>query len=315
MHRVHDAVDALIAENEISNGDTGIDADGVASAASVAVARLRPTNPAATNSYLELPFTTISDYLSVLRTVSMAIAPAGARASIFLAAAASDFSIPPANLADHKIQSERTLLVDEGFELSLSPVPKALVLLRGRWCPEAFIVSFKLETDAALLLPKAAAAVARARVDAVVANVLETRYDELWVVGATALNRFPSPAFLSCCAALHLDPLDAAANVTSATPMQLSSLMRSDSVHANVDDRAAASISVTRIAIAVEKRGRDAVAAESTRAVPHNTSSLATALPWPSSRREQLESLLACTLIAGHSRHIHRRELATGDVL
>lgn len=39
--------------------------------------------------------------------------------------------------------------------LQLDLVPKMLVPLVSDWVPKAFVVSFKLETDADLLLPKA----------------------------------------------------------------------------------------------------------------------------------------------------------------
>ena len=37
-------------------------------------------------------------------------------------------------------------------------VPKTVQLVVDVWCPSAYVVTFKLETDAAMLLPKARAA-------------------------------------------------------------------------------------------------------------------------------------------------------------
>ena len=78
----------------------------------------------------------------------------------YLAAAVSDFYVPWAELPEHKIQS-REAPDDEDREaaskvvLRLRRVPKMLSLVRSRWCPRAFVVGFKLETDPALLYRKA----------------------------------------------------------------------------------------------------------------------------------------------------------------
>jgi len=40
------------------------------------------------------------------------------------------------------------------LELSLQRVPKMVGMLTRTWCPEAYVISFKLETDEALLVPK-----------------------------------------------------------------------------------------------------------------------------------------------------------------
>jgi phosphopantothenate-cysteine ligase len=57
------------------------------------------------NMLLTLPFTTITDYLFVLRAVSQALRPLGRNALLYLAAAVSDFFVPPARMVEHKIQS------------------------------------------------------------------------------------------------------------------------------------------------------------------------------------------------------------------
>ena len=46
-----------------------------------------------------------------------------------------------------------------------------------RRCPNAFTVSFKLETDEKLLIPKALGAIKKYGIHCVVANLLQTRYD------------------------------------------------------------------------------------------------------------------------------------------
>ena len=143
---------------------------------------------------LEVPFETVGDYLTTLRAATTAVAPAGPHAVVLLAAAVSDFYLPPADVAQHKIQS-RDLGVGHvsqavvagaapppGLDLHLAPVPKALSLVKGAWAPAAFVVSFKLETDPGLIAPKAVGAARAYGVDVVVANVLERRYDEVRIL-------------------------------------------------------------------------------------------------------------------------------------
>lgn len=77
---------------------------------------------------------------------------------LYLAAAVSDFFVPPSELMEHKIQSGQH---SDGLHLHLKPVPKCLALLRERWAPHAFTVSFKLETDPDMLLKKATGALGR----------------------------------------------------------------------------------------------------------------------------------------------------------
>ena len=82
-------------------------------------------------------------------------------------------------MAKEKIQSRS----HDGLELRLKNTPKMLGLIRDKWgASNAMIVSFKLETNENILLAKAAGAIQKYDVDAVVANVLETRYEEVHVV-------------------------------------------------------------------------------------------------------------------------------------
>jgi len=136
------------------------------------------------DSYLGIDFTTVRDYLALLRVACQALKGRDARGSpeppepspkspprrrdalVILAAAVSDFVVT--DPADHKIQSST-----ESLELKLDPVPKMLASLKNEWCPPStVVVSFKLETDAALVEPKALAALESYGVDAVVANLL-----------------------------------------------------------------------------------------------------------------------------------------------
>eukprot|EP00850_Spirogloea_muscicola_P024435 SM000819S22597 [mRNA] locus=s819:22:1351:+ [translate_table: standard] len=118
--------------------------------------------------------------LQLLRLVAEALQPLGRAAAFYLAAAVSDFYLPWAAMAEHKIQSERGPL-----ELSLARVPKMLGLLRRAWAPDAFCISFKLETDESILLSKAARSRVHYGMHAVVANELTSRRERVVLVTAS----------------------------------------------------------------------------------------------------------------------------------
>lgn len=61
-------------------------------------------------------------------------------------------------------------------------VPKMLSPLVKDWAPQAFVISFKLETDPTILLDRARRALDTYRHQAVVANVLDTRRGYVVVV-------------------------------------------------------------------------------------------------------------------------------------
>ncbi|KAJ2590754.1 Phosphopantothenate--cysteine ligase cab2 [Coemansia sp. RSA 1797] len=126
---------------------------------------------------LQITFTTLSDYLFLLREVSMILAPTGPRSMFYLAAAVSDFFIPSHHMAEHKIQSGTGDLT-----LRMNQVPKFLRPLVKNWAPLCFIVSFKLETDSQLLAPKAKYALEKYGHQIVVANLLHTRKWQVWLV-------------------------------------------------------------------------------------------------------------------------------------
>ena len=66
--------------------------------------------------------------------------------------------------------------------MKLEPVPKVIRPLVCNWCPFAFIISFKLETDPELLLPKARAALQKYHHHVVVANLLVERRTKVILV-------------------------------------------------------------------------------------------------------------------------------------
>ena len=99
---------------------------------------------------LMISFNSLSDYLWLLRAAAQEMHILGPSSLIYLAAAVSDFYIPRTQMPNHKIQSSNGPL-----SLSLQLVPKMLGPLVSLWAPNAFIVSFKLETNGNILETKA----------------------------------------------------------------------------------------------------------------------------------------------------------------
>ncbi|KAK9528843.1 hypothetical protein VZT92_012981 [Zoarces viviparus] len=126
---------------------------------------------------LPIEFSTLSEYLHLLKAAAQALSTIGSKAMFYLAAAVSDFYIPASEMPEHKIQSSNGPL-----QLSLNMVPKILSPLVKDWAPQAFVISFKLETDATILLDKARRALDTYRHQAVVANVLDSRRGYVVVV-------------------------------------------------------------------------------------------------------------------------------------
>ncbi|KAI9903574.1 hypothetical protein N3K66_000103 [Trichothecium roseum] len=162
---------------------------------------------------LTVPFVTIGDYLHELRAISRLMAPLGPEGLLYLAAAVSDFFVPPERMAEHKIQSTDAAAAttnaqqgqqqqqqeqkkkegeeeEETFDnfdatprvprskrlvIDLDPVPKFLKSLVDGWAPRGMIVSYKLETDPAILVHKARGSLARFQHHLVIGNLLATR--------------------------------------------------------------------------------------------------------------------------------------------
>ncbi|RPA97152.1 DFP-domain-containing protein [Choiromyces venosus 120613-1] len=148
---------------------------------------------------LLLPFTTVTSYLFTLRAIACEMRCLGNEALFYLAAAVSDFFVPPDRMAEHKIQSgevpdittSTTAVGSAGggkkLVIDLDPVPKFLKRLVEQWAPEAMIVSFKLETDPALLLKKCNQSLERYAHHLVIGNILATRkYEVLFVEEGSA---------------------------------------------------------------------------------------------------------------------------------
>ncbi|XP_072949754.1 phosphopantothenate--cysteine ligase [Epargyreus clarus] len=124
----------------------------------------------AAGTLLHVSFTTVSDYFWLLRAACECLAHIGARALLYLSAAVSDFYIPKDRVPTHKMQSGSGAPV-----IQLHLVPKMLAPLVNLWVPSAYVVSFKLETDENLLIPKAKAALEKYKHKLVIANLLQTR--------------------------------------------------------------------------------------------------------------------------------------------
>jgi len=126
---------------------------------------------------LSISFITLDEYLYYLKTIACLLNPFGHRATIYLAAAVSDFYIPYATLPEHKIQSS-----GDELRLILKPVPKLIKELVTDWANDAFVVSFKLETDEKLLTKKSHSALKTYGHHIVVANILSSRKRKLLVI-------------------------------------------------------------------------------------------------------------------------------------
>lgn len=123
-----------------------------------------------------LSFVELSEYLHYLQQISCVLHELAPKSILYLAAAVSDFYIPPNNLSNHKIHS------NEPLHLELQLVPKFLVPLVNNWTPNAYVVSFKLETDPAALVRKARKALDTYNHRMVIANELKTRAEKVLLV-------------------------------------------------------------------------------------------------------------------------------------
>jgi phosphopantothenate-cysteine ligase len=136
---------------------------------------------------LTVPFRSVEEYLAKLQLCAESMRDSQALAILYLAAAVSDFYVPKDQRSEHKIQS-----ADGSLTLQLSPVPKAMGLLRSTWAPDAFVCSFKLETDKEILRTKAERAVQKYGCHMVIGNLLHTRHDQVWVLAPSQIDAPPA---------------------------------------------------------------------------------------------------------------------------
>lgn len=132
-------------------------------------------------------FTYFTEYRDGLKTLCSVLRGFGSHVLFFLAAAVSDFFLPEARQAAHKIQSHKE---PDGLTLHLEPTPKILDQVK-QLCSKAFIVAFKLETDEQLLASKALQCLEAHCADMVIGNVLETRYSKVTVFFSKKMEREP----------------------------------------------------------------------------------------------------------------------------
>uniref|UniRef100_A0A914EGY7 DNA/pantothenate metabolism flavoprotein C-terminal domain-containing protein n=1 Tax=Acrobeloides nanus TaxID=290746 RepID=A0A914EGY7_9BILA len=122
------------------------------------------------NRLLYIPFTDLDQYMHMLDVICKQACPLGPRLLIYLAAAVSDFYIKREELPTHKIQS-----TNGDLQLKLSLVPKMLERLVSNVVPNAFVISFKLETDESILIDKSRSALEKYGHQVVIGNILSTR--------------------------------------------------------------------------------------------------------------------------------------------
>lgn len=130
---------------------------------------------------LYINFTSVVDYMWLLRAACECLAALRERALLYLAAAVSDFYIPQDEMPTHKMQSGHGAPT-----ISLQLVPKMLAPLVSLWVPHAFVVSFKLETDENLLIAKSRESLTKYKHKLVLANILQTRKTRVVVVTPTS---------------------------------------------------------------------------------------------------------------------------------
>jgi len=150
---------------------------------------LRARHHALTNDMLHtLTFVTVNEYLFMLRAVSVEMVKLKRNSMYYLAAAVSDFFLPRQKMSEHKIQSRKGSL-----HIEMDQVPKVLKPMVENWIPESFVVSFKLETDPQLLIPKAHASLERYGHQVVIGNMLTTRkFEVVFVSSSTPSKEAPS---------------------------------------------------------------------------------------------------------------------------
>lgn len=127
-------------------------------------------NAQETNRMLYITFTSVVDYMWLLRAACECLAAFERNALLYLAAAVSDFYVPQDEMPTHKIQSGHGAPT-----ISLQLVPKMLAPLVSLWVPLAYVVSFKLETDENLLIAKSRESLNKYKHKLVIANILQTR--------------------------------------------------------------------------------------------------------------------------------------------
>ncbi|QRI42811.1 hypothetical protein ChPV093 [Cheloniid poxvirus 1] len=126
---------------------------------------------------LVIDFTCVYQYLKLLQYISESLSFMGSDVMIYLAAAVSDFYIPYEDMPEHKMES-----VGEEITLKMKTVPKMLSHLVKEWAPNAFVVSFKLETNDSIVVKKAREALDTYKHHIVIANLMKDRRTNVMII-------------------------------------------------------------------------------------------------------------------------------------
>ena len=152
-----------------------------------AVLEAKARHAACRDRLLTVGFDSVIEYLFRLRHAVIAVNQAASKVAnkplVLLAAAVSDYYIPRELMAQHKMSGAAA---DGTLSLTFHQVPKALGVLRREGGPAMGVVSFKLETDPAVLENKALGNLHKFDNDAVVANLLPTYKTQATVFKATS---------------------------------------------------------------------------------------------------------------------------------
>lgn len=175
---------------------------GARTSGSEAVAAMAERYAASKSLLCLVNFDTVVDYLYLLHKVSQVLTrpaqpgPWCARPLLFFSAAAvSDYYVPRAALNVEKISG------GDGLVLRLENVPKVLGLVQSSWlhrpgapaAQQPFLITFKLETNEEAMHHKARKNLVEYHCDAVVANMLQSYRQKVWVYDAAATAEVVQP--------------------------------------------------------------------------------------------------------------------------
>eukprot|EP00191_Tetraselmis_sp_GSL018_P023412 CAMPEP_0177626424 /NCGR_PEP_ID=MMETSP0419_2-20121207/30644_1 /TAXON_ID=582737 /ORGANISM="Tetraselmis sp., Strain GSL018" /LENGTH=318 /DNA_ID=CAMNT_0019127473 /DNA_START=59 /DNA_END=1016 /DNA_ORIENTATION=- len=147
---------------------------------------------------LTVQYTTVFEYMLLLRAIAQELRRWRARAMVYLTAAVSDFYLPWDRRAISRPAGGAQAAVLRG-RAGAQPgaCPEDARGAPDEWAPDAFVVSFKLETDEGLLEQKARGALESYGMHAVVANLLPTRKTHVrvyWPGGSQDIRLEPAAA-------------------------------------------------------------------------------------------------------------------------
>ena len=173
MKKAHALTDQVKVNTETGRLELVLDADEEAR-----MAQMLTTYESVKPRLLEVSFADLFEYLYLLREACRAAAPLGHGALLFLAAGLTKMFIPR-----HDLTRPSAAFLDQGKEaLKLSPVPHVIRAARQSWCPQAFLVAFKLENDTLSLVEGAHRLLERHGLHLVVGNTVRERNRRVLIV-------------------------------------------------------------------------------------------------------------------------------------